>query len=451
MNEDIVISARGIGKSYRIYDNPKDRLKEALWRGRRTWHRLFWALDDVSFELKRGETLGIIGVNGSGKSTLLQIIAGTLQPTKGRVEIRGRITALLELGSGFNPEFTGHENIYLNGSIIGLSRKEIDARYDEIVSFADIGDFLDQPIKTYSTGMVVRLAFAVQVLFDPDILIVDEALAVGDVAFQFKCVNRMRRLQEEGVAVILVTHDVDTVRSLCRNVIWLHEGRVKEAGPPLGVSSRYVKFLLGDKAAEKEVGGAKRGEDSAACIEEPNAGPPETAASATRILSRLDTRTDLVRWGSGEVVIEGVAIDNGEPGCEPVFEYGDTLHVEVQLRAVKDMPNSDIGFGFAFRNKKGLDIITYTTYEAGFRFPQLRAGQTVRMAFELENILAAGEYALILAAEKVERSQERKYMDFIENGVIIQVLSDTRIFSAVLPEVKQELFELSPDSQGDMG
>src|SRR5829696_2572400 len=188
---EVAISVRGAGKMHRIYDRPQDRLKQMLWRGRRQYGREFWALRDVSFELRRGEMMGIIGRNGSGKSTLLQIIAGTLTPSEGEVTVNGRVAALLELGSGFNPEFTGRENVFLNGSILGISREEIQQRFDDIAAFADIGGFIEQPVKTYSSGMLVRLAFAVQASIEPDVLIVDEALAGGDVFFRQKCYRRL--------------------------------------------------------------------------------------------------------------------------------------------------------------------------------------------------------------------------------------------------------------------
>ena len=205
--EDVVIRIEQAGKCYHMYDKPQDRLKQALLRWNRTYFREFWAVRGVSLEMQRGEAVGIVGRNGSGKSTLLQMIAGTLAPTEGRVQVAGRIAALLELGSGFNPEFTGRENVYLNGTILGLSTREIDERFDAIAGFADIGTFIDQPVKTYSSGMMVRLAFAVQVQVSPDILIVDEALAVGDALFQKRCFQRLEELRSQGVTLLFVSHD----------------------------------------------------------------------------------------------------------------------------------------------------------------------------------------------------------------------------------------------------
>jgi ABC-type polysaccharide/polyol phosphate transport system ATPase subunit len=229
---------------YRIYERPQDRLKQMLlWRFGRTYGREFWALRDVSFDVERGETVGIIGRNGSGKSTLLQLIAGTLAPTTGDVQVQGRIAALLELGSGFNPEFTGRENVFMNGAILGLTQDEIEHLYETIVAFADIGDFIDQPIKVYSSGMVVRLAFAVQAHIQPDILIVDEALSVGDAYFQHKCMRHIKRLVDDGTTLLFVSHSSETVKRLCRRGIWLDSGEMRYLGAAGVAVERYLAFL----------------------------------------------------------------------------------------------------------------------------------------------------------------------------------------------------------------
>jgi len=229
---EVAISAEHLSKCYHIYDAPKDRLLQMLARGRKRFYREFWALDDVSLTIARGETVGIIGRNGSGKSTLLQLICGTLMPTRGSVQGYGRIAALLELGSGFNPEFTGRENVYVNAAVLGLSRAEIDARFDDIIAFANIGDFIDQPTKIYSSGMLVRLAFAVSVCVEPEILIVDEALAVGDASFQFKCLNRLEELAAKGTTLLFVSHDMSMVKRFCNRVIYLKAGRIVASGAP---------------------------------------------------------------------------------------------------------------------------------------------------------------------------------------------------------------------------
>lgn len=254
MADSPAIRVESLGKCYHVYDAPQDRFKQFLWRGRRRFYREFWALRDVSFEVGRGETVGVIGRNGSGKSTLLQLIAGTLEPTQGQVSIHGRVAALLELGSGFNPEFSGKENVYLNASILGLSNAEIDARYAEIAAFADIGEFIDRPVKTYSSGMIVRLAFAVSVCVDPDILIVDEALSVGDAAFQFKCLERLDRMTRSGVTILFVSHEVGTVRAFCERAIYLAGGMVRGIGSSSEMTEMYLMDMRAGQQSAKTDG-----------------------------------------------------------------------------------------------------------------------------------------------------------------------------------------------------
>jgi ABC-type polysaccharide/polyol phosphate transport system ATPase subunit len=240
---EVAISIRDVGKMYRIYDQPQDRLKQMLWRGRRTYGRDFWALRGVSFEVRRGESVGIIGRNGSGKSTLLQIIAGTLAPTQGQVRVDGSVAALLELGSGFNPEFTGRENVFLNGAILGVERAEMERRFDQIAAFADIGSFIDQPVKIYSSGMMVRLAFAVQAFLEPDVLIVDEALSVGDVYFQHKCMRRIKELVDRGTTLLFVSHSTATVKRFCQRGVWLDSGQVRYVGEAGVAVEKYLGFM----------------------------------------------------------------------------------------------------------------------------------------------------------------------------------------------------------------
>ncbi|MEW5857925.1 MAG: ABC transporter ATP-binding protein [Cyanobacteriota bacterium] len=256
---EIAISLKNVSKCFKRYPHPVDRLKEILLPGR-TYAQEFWALQDINLEVLKGQTVGIIGRNGSGKSTLLQIIAGTLTLTSGSIEVNGRIGALLELGSGFNPEFTGRENVFLNGAILGLSRQEMEQRFDEIAAFADIGDFIDQPVQTYSSGMVVRLAFAVSVNIEPDILIIDEALAVGDAAFQFKCFERLEHLTQSGVTILFVSHDIGAVKLLCEDVLYLVNGKERGFGSPDDLAELYFldmrdeqrKLLSGSSPVKKK-------------------------------------------------------------------------------------------------------------------------------------------------------------------------------------------------------
>lgn len=240
MSSETAIQVRNLSKCYHIYEKPHDRLLQALVRHRKKYYREFWAIKDVSFDVSKGEAVGIIGRNGSGKSTLLQMVCGTLTPTQGSVVTQGRIAALLELGSGFNPEFTGHENVYMNASILGLKKEEIDKRYQDIISFADIGDFITQPVKTYSSGMLIRLAFAVIAHVDAEIIVIDEALAVGDAFFTQKCMRFIREFMEKGT-VLFVSHDTSSVRSLCNRAIWLEKGTMLQQGSPKEVCDQYLE------------------------------------------------------------------------------------------------------------------------------------------------------------------------------------------------------------------
>lgn len=240
---DTIIDIKHLNKVYNLYDKPIDRLKEVLSPIHKSYHIEHYALNDINLSIQRGESVGIVGKNGSGKSTLLKIITGVLNPTSGKVNVCGKISALLELGAGFNPEYSGLENIYLNGTMMGYSKAEMDAKVEDIVSFADIGEFINQPVKTYSSGMFARLAFAVSINVEPEILIVDETLSVGDTRFQIKCMDKMKEMMEGGTTVLFVSHDINAIRRFCTRCIWINEGKLKETGSVNTVSDHYIDFL----------------------------------------------------------------------------------------------------------------------------------------------------------------------------------------------------------------
>ncbi len=240
---ETIISVNNVSKKFRRYSSVGQVIKEVFHPGRKQYHQEFWALRDVDFEIMRGESVGIVGRNGSGKSTLLQIICGVLQPTSGTVSVNGRVAALLELGAGFHPEFSGRDNVYMNAALMGLSRAEMDERFDSVAEFADIGDFIDQPVRTYSSGMFVRLAFAAAISVDPDILVVDEALGVGDVAFKVKCMERIKKMQDSGVTILFVTQEPTSIKKFCNKGCWLNEGKVVEYGGPVRVADLYTDFM----------------------------------------------------------------------------------------------------------------------------------------------------------------------------------------------------------------
>ena len=319
MSSDVVLSVRNVSKCFEIYEKPVHRLYQTLCAGKRMFYREFWALRDISFDVRRGECVGIIGKNGAGKSTLLQIITGTLAQTTGEVHVAGCVAALLELGSGFNPEFTGRENVYLNASILGLSHDEISRRFQSILNFADIGDFIDQPVKTYSSGMMVRLAFAVQVLTDPDILIIDEALAVGDAAFQRKCFARMDALRAKGVTIILVTHDTETVKQRCDRTIFLKDRQIAFDGPAEEGVVEYMHYLF---PAEFENGLVV----SAPEASEP-AVEPEPEPKNDFLFVREDLNKDSNVWGIGGGLIRAIRIYGLKEPC--ILKTPGKIRVEI--------------------------------------------------------------------------------------------------------------------------
>ena len=374
MSSEYAIKVDNLSKCYHIYDRPQDRLKQTfvprvqrlLARPVTQYQREFWALNDVSFDVKRGESVGILGRNGSGKSTLLQLICGTLTPTSGTVEVNGRVAALLELGSGFNPEFTGRENVYLNGSLLGLSRDQIDDRFDEIASFADIGSFIDQSVKTYSSGMMVRLAFAVQVQLEPDILIVDEALAVGDALFQKRCFQRIEKLVSDGVTLLFVSHDIESIRTLTHKSLLLKEGCEVAYGVSSDVVLAYRKQLHAEEAAYFSAITAQVAERAASHEETevaPAAGPSAESegdvAVAVEVAQPVAVRSDKLEFGSGEVEVVAVETQDSSGERNHVFYPNEPLTVRVVCRAKKDMTHLNVGV--RIRNKEGVKLYSWGT------------------------------------------------------------------------------------------
>jgi ABC-type polysaccharide/polyol phosphate transport system ATPase subunit len=358
-----------VSKSYSIYDAPSGRLQELLTLNRVQRHRDFWALRDISFEVKRGETFCVVGENGSGKSTLLQIVAGILQPSSGRASINGRVSALLELGAGFNPEFSGRDNVYLNASILGFNKRQIDSRYRDIENFAEIGEFINQPVKTYSSGMAVRLAFAVAIHVDPEVLLVDEALAVGDIYFRQRCMRKVHELRGRGVTVLFVSHATADVKALGDRVMWLDHGRVVEVGQPDGVISRYLAAMSAKDSSyrrhevESHIGGASRA--------------PLRAPEVVETIPNIDGR-----HGDGRAKIIGIAVldENGFP--LHMLEPSSRILVRISVRAEASlrMPN----VGFMLRNQLGIDFAGVNSAREGYEIEPLQAGDVITVDFYLD-------------------------------------------------------------------
>lgn len=362
-----IIDFRHVSKSYPVYKHPKDRLKELVTLNRLVFHEDFWALQDVSFHVERGETFCIVGENGSGKSTLLQIVAGILAPTTGDAKVDGRVAALLELGSGFNPEFTGRENVYLNASILGLSQREVDRRYPDIAAFAEIGDFIDQPVRTYSSGMAVRLAFAVAIHVDPEILLVDEALAVGDIYFRQRCMRKVHELRASGVTILFVSHSMGDVKAIGDRCMWLDSGRVREMGTTDQVIAKYLAAM-----AEKDsdyLGSPDASSQDAL----PAGAPPE-------ILERIPNIDH--RHGDRRAEITGIAIYDSFGRETPVLAPATRIVVRISAKANAGIAHPNLGF--MLRNHLGLDFAGTNTTREGHQLPPMRAGDRVTVDFHVD-------------------------------------------------------------------
>jgi ABC-type polysaccharide/polyol phosphate transport system ATPase subunit len=363
-----VVEFDGVSKSYAIYDSPGDRLKELVTFNRLRFHRDFWALRDLRFQIRRGETFCVIGENGSGKSTLLQIVAGILQPSGGEVKVSGRVSALLELGSGFNPEFSGRDNVYLNASILGLSSREIDRRYKDIERFAEIGEFIHQPVKTYSSGMVVRLAFAVAIHVDPEILLVDEALAVGDIYFRQRCMRKVHELRSRGITILFVSHAIGDVKAIGDRTLWLDAGRIRELGETDKVVAKYL---------------AAMGEKDSAYLElkEPVAIPPASApVCAPEVVESIPNIDH--RYGDGRAEVIGIQIFDtlGEP--LRLLEPKTRVIVRISVRAKEAIARPMVGF--MLRNHLGIDFSGTNTTREGYEIPPMHAGEVITADFHAD-------------------------------------------------------------------
>jgi teichoic acid transport system ATP-binding protein len=410
MNKDIAIRAKNLTKAYKLYNNHADRVKEALNPFRKSYHRVFNALSDVSLVIQRGETVGIIGRNGSGKSTLLQIVAGILQPTHGDIYVNGRISALLELGAGFNPEFSGRQNVFINAAILGLSYDEIEIRFSEIAAFANIGDYIDQPVKTYSSGMYVRLAFAIAINVNPDILIVDEALAVGDTLFQTKCFAKFREFQEKGVTVVFVTHSLDLVTRYCSGAYLLEQGRLIYSGAPKKVVDEYNRLIVNcSKMASYEVIESIGSE----CM------PEEKLLSERQWegLFKINPKENRYGNGNAKIVEAGIFTPDGNP--VQTLIKGEWYNFRLKTR-FNDTINNPI-FAYTIKDVKGFDITGTNTLFQNIDTGIYHDGDVVLSEFKQQISLGQGGYLLSFGCAGHKNGEyivyERRY-DYLAFDVI---------------------------------
>jgi lipopolysaccharide transport system ATP-binding protein len=414
-SDDLVIKVDNVSKRYEIYAKPVDRLKQMVMSGARRmmsagearYFKEFWALHGVSFSVRRGECVALIGRNGSGKSTLLQIIAGTVAPTSGEASVAGRVAALLELGSGFNPEFTGLENVFLNASLLGLSREEVNAKLDDILAFADIGDFVHQPVKTYSSGMTVRLAFAVQAQIDPDVLIVDEALAVGDARFQAKCFARLKTLRERGTSILLVTHSTEQVVTHCDRAILIDQGHKLEDGAPRPVVNRYLDLLYGRQKNEQVI--EKTGEHAGDASVSPQLHALDPAFGERHdafFTSRPSYNPYEHRWGDGCAEIMDFAVFAGDEAFPQVVRSGAEISLYLRFRFKTDMVRPILGV--TLKTKEGLTVYGTNTEMALMEeaFPAGEAGHSGVVLCQFSLNCAPGDYFLSVGIASRDGSGE---------------------------------------------
>jgi ABC-type polysaccharide/polyol phosphate transport system ATPase subunit len=399
------VEFQGVSKSYAIYNQPGDRLKELLAFNLLKRHKDFWALRDVTFDVKRGETFCIVGENGSGKSTMLQIVAGILQPTSGTAAVNGRVSALLELGAGFNPEFTGRDNVYLNASILGFTKKQIDERYADIAEFAEIGDFIDRPVKTYSSGMVVRLAFAVAINVDPEVLLVDEALAVGDIYFRQRCMRKVHELRARGVTILFVSHAASDVKAIGDRVLWLDHGRMVDLGEPDRVIARYLAAMTEKDSAYRHHHAARAPEIKRAAVQAPE------------VVERIPNIDH--RYGDGRAEVIGIAVLDERGAPVHILEPLSRVVARISVRAKDDIATPNVGF--MLRNQLGIDFSGTNTAREGVELPPMQAGDVYTVDFHLdlpELYPASFSFSPAIADGGLDRYS---MCDWIDNALALQM------------------------------
>jgi lipopolysaccharide transport system ATP-binding protein len=411
----VALRVEGVSKQYRIYDHPGDRLKETLSRGRWKCHREFWALSDVNFEIEAGTTTGIVGPNGSGKSTLLQIITGTLEPTHGSVHHTGSIAALLELGAGFNLEFTGIENVYMNASLMGFSRAETTALLPEIERFAEIGPFLHQPVKTYSSGMYVRLAFATAISTDPQILIIDEALSVGDAVFQHRCLRRIKEMQQSGKTILFVSHDPAAIKALCSRAVLLNNGRVVADGKPSDVLNRYQKLIMErEEAYEAE-------QPPATNVEASNF----VTGDAREVAAALKEQSAQLRYSyrhgdKSAEVLSAELLDDARRGADLV-ETGAKLLARVRVLFHRDV--DEPVFGFLIRNRHGIHAYGANTEQREASAGRVSAGEIIEVSFAFDCWLGTDFYNVSFAVHSADGIS----YDWLDGVLFFRVVASTQV------------------------
>lgn len=397
---DLAIQVNNVSKMYKLYDKPSDRLKESLGLTKKKKYKEHYALKNIDFQVNKGETVGIIGTNGSGKSTILKIITGVLNPTEGETKVNGRISALLELGAGFNMEYTGIENVYLNGTMLGFSEEEIDERLQDILDFADIGDFVNQPVKSYSSGMFVRLAFAVAINIDPDILIVDEALSVGDVFFQAKCYRKFEEFKNQGKTILFVSHDLGSISKYCDRAILINKGVKLAEGTPKAMIDMYKKLLVGQLPLDEV-------DEEINSVELPEEKKGQEQKEQSAASNPIQSNPELLEYGNKAAEIVSYTIEDENGVVSDTIEKGTNFTIRVKIKFYQRVP--DPICAFSIKNVQGIEITgTNTMIEKNFIGPK-EQGDEVEVTFEQNMSLQGAEYLLSLGCTGFEQGEFNVY------------------------------------------
>lgn len=465
MNDEYKITASHVSKAFKMYDTPMDKLKEAFSVRKKEFHTVFYAVSDLSFRVKKGEILGIMGRNGSGKSTLLKMIAGIYEPTDGKITVSGKISSLLELGMGFNMEYTGIENIFFYGTLMGYTKSEMENRLQMIVDFAEIGDYVYQPVKNYSSGMFARLAFSCAVHVEPDILIVDEILSVGDLRFQAKCFRKFKEFKDAGTTILYVGHDVSTMRIFCDTAMWIDKGRLVDVGDPAFISAEYTEYMYTEDLTDftsyklRSRKGRKEPENQSAMEKDAAAESQDIKGQDTLEKNKASENQDelkkckalksqeklggceasitqdteikeslfpdsIAHWGTSMGMIQSVELYDDKREGRSVFRADERMRVEIVYMADETVDPRYLSVSFSIKNTKGTDIIVKTTYDEN---KKLHSGGEFTVSFDLVSGLADGDYYVAAALED-RREASIRYYEYIEGACYFKMCTPKRIF-----------------------
>lgn len=445
LDDSLVIRVQNATKVYKLYDKPSDRLKEVILPWKKVQHKEFYATKNISFNVKKGETVGIIGKNGSGKSTLLKMVTGILTPTTGTIHVVGRISSLLELGAGFNPELTGIENVFLNGAIMGFSKEELDCKIEEILDFADIGDFIYQPVKNYSSGMYVRLAFATAITVEPDILIVDEALAVGDVSFQNKCYRKFEQLKKNGVTILFVTHAIELITRHCDRAVLINEGHLLADGKPNVIVNMYMDIITSQNVVldvNQEV--ENEYNESAASLKNIPSDYPLGS-----FINKTNYNQAEYRWGDGRAkIIDYLLIADGQPDPN-LIRTNSNVDLYVKYRFYDTVDN--FMCGVTLKTIDGIIVFAYNTRAENIEFKPQQVGKNLVVKFSFKLTTVTGKYTISLGCSenKEYTGNDHIPLDRRNDLIIIEVLNENEISGIIDPSMFFQECNMLPGDEND--